>query len=407
MATFAPIALFWFFYFGALGIFFPFYSLYLRENAGLSGSEVGLVLAALPFTGLIAQPLWGNLADRSGARSTVLCLLTFATAAAYWLLGRASGFPALLLATSILALFATAVVPMSVSVALAAFGRSGSHSFGLARVWGTVGYLIAVASFPSLLDWQQARVGSVASQEVSEPGLELMFPIIACIITIAATAAIFLPRRGAVTIRAERGDWRTLGSNRPAVLVFAVVFFSFVFLQGPMALFPILVRARGGDLQSVGQLWIVMLLLEIPLIALSGTWMNRLGARALLSTGIVCGGIRWLVCGSAASDTLFYAVQILHGLTVAGLMVGAPLYLEQVVPERLRSTAQSLLAMFGIGLGGLLSNIATGWLIDHAGNQMPYLIGGTGALLLGSSLAWILPAPTTASTQEASNARLP
>ena len=57
-------------------MFFPFYSLYLAENAGLSGSQVGLVLAALPAVGIVAQPFWGQVADRTGSRARVLMLLT-------------------------------------------------------------------------------------------------------------------------------------------------------------------------------------------------------------------------------------------------------------------------------------------------------------------------------------------
>ena len=52
----------WFFCLGGIGIFFPFYSLYLRENAGLSGSQMGLVLSMLPLVGTLAQPFWGQLA---------------------------------------------------------------------------------------------------------------------------------------------------------------------------------------------------------------------------------------------------------------------------------------------------------------------------------------------------------
>ena len=385
------IALFWFLYFGALGIFFPFYSLYLSENAGLTSSQVGLVLACIPLTGLVTQPQWGNLADRSGARRTVLCLLTLASAAGYTLLALPTTFMEFLVATAAMAVFATAVIPMSLSVALATLDRAGPHAFGLARVWGTIGYLISVIAFPRFLDWRQQRFGLHSSTEISEPGLEVMFVIIASGVAAAALSVTLLPDTGSIRAQAQGGDWRTLRHIRPAMALFLVTFLSFLFLQGPMALFPILVRSRGGDLQTVGQLWVVMLLLEIPLVALSGTWMKRLGARALLCVGITSGGARWLACGSDIGNELFYAVQILHGLTVTGLMVGAPLYLEEVVPENLRSTAQSLLAMLGIGAGGLLSNVATGWLVDHAGNHAPYFIGGVGALALGLSLPWILP----------------
>ena len=66
---------FWFCSLGALGIFFPFYSLYLRENIGLTGWQVGAVLAVPPLVAVVAQPAWGVLADRTGSRARVLGLL--------------------------------------------------------------------------------------------------------------------------------------------------------------------------------------------------------------------------------------------------------------------------------------------------------------------------------------------
>lgn len=387
----APIALFWLFYFAGLGVFFPYYSLYLRENAGLSGIHVGMVMSVIPLVGLMAQPMWGNVADRLGARSTVLAFLTAAAALGYYAISFVSGFAGILTATAVMALFATAVIPLSVSVALAALDQSGPHAFGLTRVWGTVGYLIAVASFPALLDWWQSTSPVSGVEGVSEPGLSLMFAVIAGASGAAALVGLWLPRDGSLRVRAKRGDWRILVAVRPAVALFAVVFLSFLFLQGPMALFPILVRSRGGDIETVGRLWVVMLMLEIPLIAASGAGLDRLGARAILTIGVVCGGIRWLVCGLETSTPIFYAVQVLHGVTVTGLMVGGPLYLDQVVPEKLRSTSQGMLAMCGIGAGGLISNVLTGWLIDHASPEMPYLLGGAGAVLLGLTLRWVLP----------------
>jgi MFS family permease len=90
---------------------------------------------------------------------------------------------------------------------------------------------------------------------------------------------------------------------------------------------------------------------------------------------------------------VLWVVQLLHGVTVTGLLLGGPLYLEAVVPEHLRSTAQSLFAMFAVGAGGLTSNIAAGWLLDHSGVAAPYLFGGIAACALAIAVRWVLPLP--------------
>jgi PPP family 3-phenylpropionic acid transporter len=158
-------------------------------------------------------------------------------------------------------------------------------------------------------------------------------------------------------------------------------------------MFAIFVRAHGGDLGTIGRMWVVMLLLEIPLVALSGAGLARLGARGLLALGVVAGGVRWTACALSDDLGVIYAAQLLHGVVVAGLLLGGPLYVEGVVPERLRSTAQGLLAMVGVGVGGIVSNAASGWLLERGGADAPFLVGGLGAIALGAAVGAILPAP--------------
>ena len=143
-----PLTLFWFTYFGSLGIFYPYFSLYLRENAGLSGTELGLVLAISPLIGMIAQPLWGRVADRTGARGRILAWLTLGTALGYLWLGSARGFSSIVAAMIGMALAGTAVFPLMTSVSLAILRDAGRHAFGRVRVWGTIGFFALVLIFP-------------------------------------------------------------------------------------------------------------------------------------------------------------------------------------------------------------------------------------------------------------------
>jgi len=59
----------------------------------------------------------------------------------------------------------------------------------------------------------------------------------------------------------------------------------------------------------------------------------------------------------------------------------------------LRSTGQGLYATAGVSVGGICSNLSSGWLLDHVGEAAPYLAGGIAAALLTLSLPFFLPAP--------------
>jgi PPP family 3-phenylpropionic acid transporter len=388
-----PLTLFWFVYFGSLGIFFPYFTLYLRENAGLSGTQVGLILAISPLVGMIAQPIWGQIADRTGARTRTLAFLTIGTAFGYLGLGMAAGFWPIVLATAVLALVGTAIFPMMTSVSLAILRDAGRHAFGRVRAWGTVGYFILILAFPwALQNFPPPLEHGVAAAGVSQPGLGLMFPITASLVLAAAFIAFFLPKKGVVGLRAARGDWRELIGNR-AFLKFLVFSLLVHFLMhGPMWLFPLFVRSRGGDLTTIRDMWILMLVVEIPLVLMTGSGLKRLGARGLLAVGVLVGGLRWTLCAVVSDPALLFAVQALHGVTVVGVNLGSPLYLDVVAPEKLRSTAQGVLSMVASGIAGMASNISAGWFIDRSSIDVLYLICGSGLLVLGGFAWWILPA---------------
>ena len=390
MSPLLSVGAFWFVYMGALGIFFPYFGLYLRESAGLSGLEVGIVISVLSLVGMLAQPLWGQLADRSGARSRVLAGVVAAGGLAQLGLAAAEGFPALLVATAVLALFWTSVMPMALSVSLAILRDEGPHAFGVARACGTVGFLVLVVAFPPLL----ASFHGPGVPGAAPPGLAAMFPSVMVLALGAALLALLLPRGGAVSLRAPRGGLAQLLRHPPMIRLLAYVFLVYLFLNGPIQLFPLFVKALGGDLEDLSRMWIWMVVLEVPLIAFSGVLFARLGSRKLLGIGIAAGGLRW--AGSAVAYDLHVAtiLGLLHGVAVMGLGIGASLYVEEAIPEPLRSSGQALLSTVGIGAGGILSNLAAGWLFDEAGGRVTYLACGLGALALGLAVALLLPRPS-------------
>lgn len=390
MRPLVPLALFWFLSFSGFGIFFPYFALYLRENAGLDGTQIGLVLSIPPLVGLVAQPLWGYAADRTGARRGILMLVTAGAALGFATLALTRGFASIVAATALTALFVNATVPLALSVTFAALRGQGPHAFGLVRVWGTIGYLLSVAAYP----WLLHRFAPAAA-DGAEPGLRSMFLATAACVAAAALVGRWLPTGGAVTLRAAPGQWRVLLRERALVRLLLFTLGAYLFLQGPMGLFSIYVRAQGGDISTVGRMWVVMLLLEIPLIVFSGAGLERLGARGLLAIGTLAGGVRWTTCALTDDLGIIYAAQLLHGVVVTGVLLGGPLYLEGVVPERLRSTAQGVLSMVGVGVGAIISNTASGWLLEHGGIAVPFLIGGIGGLALGAAAVFILPMPRT------------
>jgi len=370
---------YWFLMMAPLGLMLPYFALYLREDAGLSGTQVGAVLAIMPLVAMASQPLWGIAADRTGLRARVLVLLCVGSGVGYLAIGAAAGFSALLAATAAFALFARALIPLSLSVSIPAFADH-AHAFGLVRALGTVGFGAAMFGFPALVErWS------------GEPGLALLFPTAAVLAVAAALAALVLPGGGALALRSAPGEWRSLARNGPFLRLLALGVGAFLFQNGPLELFPVLVRARGGDLETIRGLWLWMLAPEVVLVALLGATLARFSPRSLLALGLAAGGLRWL--GTASLDSLAWLgpLQALHAVVVLGLMLGAPLYLDAAVPPQLRSTAQAGFAVVSVGLGGASSSLLSGWLLEAGGPAAPCWAAGVGSLLLAIAVPRWLP----------------
>ena len=386
--SFGLLCLHCFFAFAALGTHLPYLALFLRENIGLTSSQVGLVVAIPPLVGLFAQPAWGQLADRTGSRVRVLFLLCLGASAGFVGLSQAHGLAGAVAATLALALFLSALFSLSTSVILGALA-SPSH-FGRVRAWGTIGYLVVVVASPRALAWLQGpRTMLPPAGGPSEPALPWLFCFAACCLLVAGASVALLPRRTSLSVRSRKGDLHALLSQ-PAfrrVLVFFVGIQ--LFLHGPMQLFPLYVRSRGGSMTEISNLWICMLALEIPLIFGSARVFASVGVTRMMRIAALSGGLRWVVCALVPTLPGVYAVQVLHAVVVTGLMVGTALYVEQIVPARLRATAQGTVVMLGSSVGGVLSSALGGLVLERFGVDWLYLTFGLGAVgwaLTGRSL---------------------
>jgi PPP family 3-phenylpropionic acid transporter len=386
----------WWFVMGALGFFFPYYAFFLNENAGLTGTQVGAVLGVIPMMGLIAQPLWGQFADRTGLRGRVVGLLALGTALGYASLSLATGFTGYLAFTCLFAVFFPALMPSCVAASFASLDDPSGTRFGRVRAMGTVGFGVSVGCLPFLLEglrsWKPELIASETPSGVGEPGLEMIFYLAAGLAMVAACAGFALPARGAMALRAEPDEWRRLLHNSHFVRLILFTFVAYLANQGPTVLFPLLVRAQGGGIEAVSRMWLIMIVLEIPLIFYFGIGVARFGPRGVIAIGLGAAALRWLVSALATDLRWVYFAQLLHGVMVWGLILGAPVYMDAVIPKHLRSTGQALLAMVGIGMGSMLSNLTAGVLVDAVGPKAPALAGGLASALLLLSIPWLLPA---------------
>ncbi len=241
--------------------------------------------------------------------------------------------------------------------------------------------------------WLALRLAAATGQGGEAAGLPWIFAVAAGLALPAALLVLRPPPVPNLGLRAHPGDLRHLLKHPPIRRLVLFSFCSSLAMQGPINLFPVLLASRGGGVEELRFSWILMLALEIPLVGFAGATLQRLGPRGLLAMGLLGEGLRWTATAAVPSLAGTVALQIFHGLSAMGVLIGIPLYLELCVPARLRSTGQTLISSIGLGLGWVASSAASGWLFDQVGSYAPFLFCGLLALALAAGLFVFLPPP--------------
>ena len=222
------LSLFWATLFGALGIFFPFYSLYLKDILGLSGQQIGLAMGVFHLVGLVGQPSWGYLADRTGARKAVLVVITVGMALGFVAFWHVRSYAVLLLVSMFFAAFYTSLIQQGMALGLGLLYRSSNSHFEWVRAFGSVGFLITCFGFPFFLD--AVDPGS------DEGDLGLLFPCSAAIILLTTAVVFLIPNQKVIREQARPGAWRLLIADRKFLRFLLYVFLVNFMLDGPMFL---------------------------------------------------------------------------------------------------------------------------------------------------------------------------
>ncbi len=348
-SAFPRLAGFYAAYFLAVGVYMPYWPLWL-DSRGLSPEEIGWVLAGAFWIKVAAQPAVARIADRGGRTRRLTAALAAASACAFAVLSGAEGFWAVAVLAAVAAACHQPVLPVMESVALRRAAADGLD-YGRVRLWGSVAFIAATAGAGRWLDGRDAG--------------GLVWIVAGAMALVALSCALAPERpRGAEPPGARRGAGAATGGarGRPAIArVFTPAFVALLAAAGAIhASHSVLYgfgslhwRAIGIGETAIGAFWAVGVAAEIALFAVAGR--ARLGAGRLLALAAVAATIRWPLLAVAESVPLVLAAQLLHGLSFGAAHLGAMAVLSRAVPPELSATGQGV---FYALVGGVLSGCA-------------------------------------------------
>ena len=357
------------------GASLPYMPVWFRTH-GLTGSQIGMLLAAPLLARAITGPALAIWADGFVLRRSPVALLLLASGMAYAAIGFTQGFQTWFLLWFVAGSLIATVTPLTDVLTLRRAGRE-DFNYGWPRGIGSAAYIVANVGAGVLL----ARTSSDA----------ILVWTVAAAFVASAAAVVLLPREP-VSESGEaldrRARWRGVGDLlRDRTFMLAAVSIGLVqathaFYYGFSAL---AWRREGLSEGMVGLLWGFAVAVEIVFLWFFAPWRKKVGPERLLVLGGVAALIRWTAFAFSPPLVLLFPLQALHTFTFAATFVGGLELIQRLSPPHAASAAQTISSALSGGILIGLATLASGVLFEHVGARGYLLMSAMAALgLIGA-----------------------
>jgi MFS family permease len=346
-------------------------------SLGFTPREQSFILNAFPVAAIVGMFFSNQFADQNFAAEKFMAFSHLVGGLAILGCGFVTSFWPFFLLMLVHCLLYVPTMSIANSIAFANM-KNPEKEFGIIRMGGTVGWILAAWPFTfilvdwdkvnaaqtsGLVDWFGTVFASGLTGEAFQKGVRWTFVVSGIISLSLALFSLTLPHTPAKpAAQGESHAWvkalKLLGT--PFVLILWLVAFadSFVhnaffnwagtFLASPQVGIP-------GNwvmpVMTIGQI------AEIFTMLVLGAALTRLGWRWTMVIGILGHAARFAVFAYLPEHrNLIVAVNVLHGICYAFFFATVYIFVDKALPRDIRSSAQGLFNVVILGLGALLAN---------------------------------------------------
>lgn len=367
---------FYYFYFSFVGLFAPYWALYLK-SIHFTAVEIAILMSVQPVMRMVAPSLWGWLADHTGKR--LLVVKAAATLSAVFYLGvfLTDSFWGMFTVLALMGFFWSASMPLVEAITMSYLGEHVSR-YGRIRSWGSVGFIVAVLGLGYAFDYVEIRW--------------LLWAGLLVMVGIWGFARL-IPDAGVVTHHTDSQPVTSI-LLQPAVLALLGASFLMAVAHGPYyTFFSIHLVEHGYAKSAVGWLWALGVICEIGIFFLMPWLMRRYSLTQILAASCFAAVLRFLLIAWAVEVLpLMLLAQSLHALTFGAAHASAVALIHQFFRGRHQSKGQALYGSLTYGAGGMLGGLLSGPLWQRYGAELVYSLSAAAALLGLLLLMWKLRA---------------
>ncbi len=365
------IAGFYFFYYAFVGMFSPYWSLYL-QSIHFDAVEIAILMSISPVMRMVAPSIWGWLADHTGKRLLVVQMAASLSAIFYLGVFATTSFWGLFLVLSLMSFFWSASMPLVEATTLTYLGKNTAH-YGRIRSWGSIGFIVSVVGLGYAFDYI-AIAWLLWAGLVCEVGI-LVF-------------SRQIPKTEVLAHHTDSQPIRRIVLQPPVLALFGACFLMSV-AHGPYyTFFSIYLVENGYAKSAVGALWALGVICEIGVFFVMPALVRRFGFTRILLISFGAAVLRFLLIGWTVDVVvLLLFAQILHALTFGSYHATSVGLVHQFFKGRHQSKGQALFGSVTYGAGGVLGGLASGPIWQHWGASALYSCSAAAALL-GALLVW-------------------
>lgn len=371
MLPYWRLSAYYFFYFGFVGAFSPYFTLYL-QSISLSATEIAVLMSLMQVMRVVAPNLWGWLAEHFGRRLFIVRLSAVASLAGFGVFFLTTRFSGLFVAMALMAFFWSAVLPLIESLTFAHLDREASR-YGIIRVWGSVGFIVAVLGIGYVLDFLP---------------IDAVLWMNALVLGGIALCGFTLPEAPKPVVARSHASLREVLRRSEVQALLGACFFMSAAHGALYVFYSIYLVDHGYGKSLVGWMWTLGVLAEIAVFMLMPRVTRRFSMRAILVFSFACAVLRFVLIGwGVDSLAILVFAQLLHGATFGSYHVAAIATVNQWFPGRLQSRGQALYGSVSFGAGGMVGGLISGFTWESAGSAWTYTLGSAFAL---AGLMWLL-----------------
>ncbi|MCL7747402.1 MFS transporter [Halalkalibacter alkaliphilus] len=337
------------------------------KSQGLTGSQVGLLMAIGPCATIIAQPMWGYLSDKykSIKKMILIALIGLSvTTITFMFVNTYAGY---LVMMFILFFFVSPTTALGDSLAQKTSVQK-KVSFGRIRLWGSLGFAITSLVVGYVLTW-------IGVEKIMLPMLFMALTALAVAFSIKDVPGTNKP----VTVL----DAVKLTTKPSLFLFLLLAFFISVSHRANDIYLGLYIVELGGPEAMIGWAWFVGVIAEALIFATTAYWFRKWSPLTFVILAGVLYGARWILMAFVENPWWILPIQLLHGLTFAVFYIAAFQIINKLIPEHLLATGHVLFITVIFGLAGIIGSLFGGFVIEATSIPTLYLIGA-GSAFIGS-----------------------